>query len=111
MWNVFSEPFMNAAKIFPTQQKDVHTIIERCKQDNNILRLIVFGSSITSACNPWSDIDIYADMIEDKNFPSLGVYEVPVDKWTNFTVDEDLYREIKQGVTVYVRDAVGQSKV
>lgn len=37
----------------------------------------------------------------------IVVYVVPVDKWTNFTVDEDLYREIKQGVTVYVRDAVG----
>ena len=107
MWKVFSEPFKNAEKIFPTQQRDVYKIVKACKKDTNIQRVIIFGSSITPLCNPWSDIDVYADMLEDKNFPSLGVYEVPVDKWTNFTVDDELYKEIKQGVVVYERNSAG----
>lgn len=107
MWNVFSEPFKNAARIFPTQQKDVCEIIKRYSADSNVKKLIVFGSSITSACNPWSDIDIYVEMEENKNLPPSGVREVAVDVWTNFTVDKHLYSEIKKGVTVYERDAVG----
>lgn len=67
-------------------------------------KLIVFGSSITSAGNPWSDIDIYVEMDEDKNLPPTGVREVVVDVWTNFTVDKHLYSEIKKGVTAYGRD-------
>ena len=30
-----------------------------------INKIIIFGSSVTSACNPWSDIDIYIDFGEN----------------------------------------------
>lgn len=103
MWKVCSEPFMNANKIFPTQQRDVKKIIDACSQDSNITKIIIFGSSITSACNPWSDIDVYVEMKEDKQWPRIDVHEVPLDKWTNFMVDDNLYKEIKMGVTVYIR--------
>lgn len=104
MWRVVSEQFRNASRIFPTQQRDVYEIIRRYSSDINVKKLIVFGSSITSACNPWSDIDLYVEMDINKNLPPTGVRDVAVDVWTNFTVDKYLYNEIKKGVTAYERD-------
>ena len=106
MWRVCSEPFMNDKYIFPTQQRDVYKIIEECKKDENITKVIIFGSSVTSLCNPWSDIDVYMEMKEEKLMPVFRL-EVPVDKWNNFMVDEDLMEEINEkGVIVYERDVV-----
>ncbi|WP_083504310.1 nucleotidyltransferase domain-containing protein [Acetivibrio ethanolgignens] len=51
--------------------------------------MVVFGSSVTSACNPWSDIDIYVELDKDEviRAPKVGV---PVDVFTNFEVDTRL---------------------
>ena len=103
MWNVCSKPFKNAEYVFPTQQNDVFKIISAAKKDPNIKKVIVFGSSVTSACNPWSDIDVYFELNEDNpaNIDVCGI-EVPVDKWDNFSVDERLRKEIDEtGVVVY----------
>lgn len=67
---------MNANLIFPTQQHDVYHIIKICRQDPNIKKVVIFGSSVTSAC--------------------IWIKEVATDMWNNFTVDDDLYREIKE---------------
>lgn len=106
MWKVcVKEPYMNVEKIFPTQQKDVGKIIRVWKEDENIRKIIIFGSSVTSACNPWSDIDIYVEMQEKKKRPAVGIKEVPLDIWTNYDVDEELRKEImEKGVVVYERD-------
>lgn len=107
MWNVFSDYFMNAEKIFPTQQKDVYRIINEAKKYPETEKIIVFGSSVTSACNPWSDIDIYFQLSSPVicyNVVSKDV-EAPVDKWDNFTVSDELYKEIlENGVVVYERE-------
>lgn len=58
MWNVVCDNYMSANKIFPTQQRDVYHIIKICRRDLNINKVIIFGSSVTALCNPWSDIDI-----------------------------------------------------
>ena len=105
MWKVCSKPFKNVARIFPTQQRDVYTLIQSYTREPSVRRIIIFGSSITSACNPWSDIDVYVELDKEKNLPASGVTEVPVDLWTNYSVDKHLYSEIKKGVTVYVRNA------
>lgn len=55
MWGVVYDDYMNANLIFPTQQRDVYHIIKICRQDPNIKKVVIFGSSVTSACNPWSD--------------------------------------------------------
>lgn len=108
MWKVFSDPFMNDSKIFPTQQKDVKKIIDAYSKDSNVTKLIIFGSSVTSACNPWSDIDLYAELIENKNLPNVGLQDVALDAWTNYTVDSALMQEInKKGVVVYERNIAG----
>lgn len=103
-WKVcIQEPFLNCERIFPTKQKYVKQLLDVYRQDENVLSVVVFGSSVTSACNPWSDVDLYVTLAEEKRIPGCEV-ETSVDLWTNFTVDERLYREIqKKGVLVYKR--------
>ncbi len=107
MWNtVIKNPFLNCNLIFPTQQKDVATIVSSYSKDDNIQKIIIFGSSVTCLCNPWSDIDLYVEMKEKRRLGAFGSeVEAPLDKWTNFTVDEDLLEKIlNTGVVVFDRD-------
>lgn len=104
MWKIVSDEFLNADRIFPTQQKDVKKLIDVCSRDSNIRKIIIFGSSVTSACNPWSDIDVYFELRHDKKLPVIHNQEAVYDKWSNFTVDSVLLQEIlKTGVVVYER--------
>lgn len=106
MWKICvseKEQFMNVEKIFPTQQRDVSTLLNSFIANQQVKKVIVFGSSVTSACNPWSDIDVYVELTEDVSIrkPRVGV---PVDLWTNFDVDSRLLSEItEKGVLVYER--------
>ena len=103
MWNAVTEPFRNIHRIFPLKQKAVRDLIEVCRQDSNIKKIIIFGSSTTAACNPWSDIDVYFEMEhKPKHYPVIGNTKQSFDKWCNFTVSEELLEEInKKGVVVY----------
>ena len=97
--------FKNVNRIFPTQQSDVKEMIEVCKEDRNVKKIIIFGSSVTSRCNPWSDIDIYFEFEkEPQKYPSTGSATAVFDKWDNFNVNNELLHEIrKNGVVVYER--------
>ena len=45
----------------------------------------------------WSDIDIYFEMKEPpQRYPSIGSHTAVFDKWDNFSVDENLKREIDE---------------
>ena len=105
MWLAVTKPFKNINLIFPTKQKDVRKMIEVCKKDKNIQKIIIFGSSTTSLCTPWSDIDIYFEFKkEPKSYPSIGSNNAVFDKWDNFTVDDRLLDEIRNtGVVVFER--------
>jgi len=73
VWHIFAKPYQNITRIFPTQQADVGRMIDVCKNDPNIRKIIIFGSSVTPLCNPWSDIDIYFEMKEPpQRYPSIG---------------------------------------
>ena len=106
MWKVCVDAgkvFRNVELIFPTQQADVSKIIHVFSKVENVEKIIVFGSSVTAACNPWSDIDLFVQMDEEIRLrkPKTGV---PIDLWTNFDVDENLMEEINEtGVVVYER--------
>lgn len=106
VWHIFAKPYQNITRIFPTQQSDVGRMIDVCRNDPNIRKIIIFGSSVTPLCNPWSDIDIYFEMKEPpQRYPSIGSHTAVFDKWDNFSVDENLKREIdEKGVVVYERD-------
>ena len=105
MWRVVSEPFRNAALIFPTKQRAVKSMVDVCKEDKNVKRLIIFGSSVTAACHIWSDIDAYFEIEHEvDNLPLTGTDNQAWDRWSNFTVDNQLKEEILQtGVVVYDR--------
>lgn len=57
--------FSNQQYIFPTQQEYVLHLVQGAKNDPNVKRIIIFGSSVTAQCNPWSDIDAYFEIEED----------------------------------------------
>lgn len=104
-WLAVTKPFKNINHIFPTQQADVARMIDVCKEIPNIKKIIVFGSSVTPLCNPWSDIDIYFETQEEMpRFPSIASNTAVFDKWDNFSVDDELMDEInRKGVIVYER--------
>ena len=102
MWKAVAKLFMNIEKIHPHQQEAVGKMVELCKQDPNIKRVVIFGSSVRDDCRPDSDIDIYYEFKGNKtSWPSLGDMSI-WDKWDNFTVNRKLDYEIcRTGVTVY----------
>ena len=102
---VTEEHFDNQQYIFPTQQADVLHLVQCAKKDKNVKKIIIFGSSVTAQCNPWSDIDVYFEEEIDLPHFSFAWIEAAVDFWTNFTVDESLLAEIEaKGICVYSRD-------
>lgn len=59
-----SHSYKNVEKIFPLKQHTVEELIEHCKAHYpSITRIVIFGSSVTPACNPWSDLDVYLEGI------------------------------------------------
>lgn len=104
MWKIVTdEAYLNQELIFPTQQRDVNTLIQYFQKIPEIKQVRIFGSSVTSACNPWSDIDVFLDMSEYVPLRAPRV-AVPVDLWTNFDADDRFMREIEEkGVVVYER--------
>ncbi|MCH1942422.1 nucleotidyltransferase family protein [Holdemania massiliensis] len=104
MWKVFVEkPFKNCERIHPLQQKKVARMLEDFKQDNNIIKVIVFGSSVTVQCHNDSDLDLYVVLDQEKKVIK-NYYDFVYDLWTNFSVDTKLLKEIEQkGVIVYER--------
>lgn len=108
-WPVFiNDPFINCDRIYPTQQKKVKKIL-RCvpENENNVNKVIVFGSSTTAKYHSGSDVDVYFELDVDKHINGLPL-DVVYDLWTNYTADERLRKEIIQtGVTVYERNIAG----
>lgn len=103
---VIGEKFQNIEQIHPLQQWKVAELINDFKENPNILKLIIFGSSVTEACHAGSDVDFYVELKEDKKVMRKGHYhDFLYDQWTNFTTGERLMKIIeKNGVVVYERD-------
>ncbi|MBO6178725.1 MAG: nucleotidyltransferase domain-containing protein [Selenomonadaceae bacterium] len=93
----------NIEQISPQKQRDVVKMIEICSQDENIKKIIIFGSSVTDNCKNESDIDIYYEFkTVPRKYPTIKSHSAVFDKWDNFNVDENLKKEIySTGVVVY----------
>lgn len=100
-FKVITKRFLNADRIHPIMQKDVLSIIEDLKKDSNVVRITIFGSSVTSFVKSESDIDIYIELKENK-FVERTLIDHSADYWTNYTVTEQMLKEIKtKGVIIY----------
>lgn len=99
--------------IFPTKQKDVLKIIEYSQENPNILKTIIFGSSVTWSCSVSSDIDI-AVILEDHSDNEFGkvIHELTNRLNSEFDLinynrlDNDILKnEIdSKGVIIYARN-------
>ena len=109
IWKVcISDPFDNCEKIYPIQQKKVQQMISNLKDDTNVEKIIVFGSSVQDTCHTGSDVDFYIVLKQDRKIIFKETLSFIYDIWTNYTVDSRMYEEIKKkGVTVYERNIAG----
>ena len=105
IWNVcIKDPFINCRYVYPLQQPKVRAMIDAILSvDENVDRIILFGSSVTSRCTIRSDIDILAETPNE--FVPINKYLPFVyDLFTPQTISEDFKKEIyKTGVVVYDR--------
>ena len=108
-WRVcIQDPFKNCEKIYPIQQKKVKQMINNIKEDSNVEKIVVFGSSVQDTCHMGSDVDFYIVLKQDQKITFKKTLSFMYDIWTNYTVDSRMYEEItKKGVTVYERDIAG----
>ena len=106
VWKICIEkPFRNCRRIFPIQQKKVKKIIQCLEDNDNVLRIIVFGSSVTTLCHIDSDVDLYVELEHEQGHLIREPMDFVFDLWTNYTVDERMLKEIrKKGVVVYEKD-------
>lgn len=95
------DPFPHCESVFPVQQKKVRIIINRYSGIPQTRKIILFGSSVTTHCNVWSDVDVYVELSEDVPLSKKG-FDFDCDLWTTFTADDSLKNEImRTGLTVF----------
>lgn len=111
-WKVYHGcEFLNCNKIVPFQRKKVEALVRDLGRDENVEKIVVFGSSVTDQCHAGSDVDLYVQLKEDKKL-ILSPYYFTYDLWTSFNVDAGMMSEIeKKGVTVYERNIASQGRL
>lgn len=89
--------FPNANRVHPLMQNRIEKLIRELERDQNIRRMILFGSSLEFRCNSTSDIDLYIEKYDSEKklayFPEL---DCEIDIITNLKSDNKLYQEIEQ---------------
>ena len=99
---VVKEEFLNCKYIYPIQQRKVLELINYLKTNENVKKIIIFGSSVTNKCRAMSDVDIYIELKENQTKLIQRYFDFAFDLWTNYSVDDRLLNEIlKKGVVVY----------
>lgn len=108
-------------KIHPFKQNEVARLIQICENSQLVKKVVVFGSAITIACMPSSDIDIAIDW-HCKAYTTDGIlspdlmetmqriqknsqYNVDIlqlQDWHRF--DKSLQNSISEGVLIYERN-------
>lgn len=106
VWKVVVDrPFRNCKRLYPVQQRRVRQIIDYLAPNPNVVRITVFGSSVTKRCTVDSDVDLYVELEYDQSHLIREYMPFLFDLWTNYTVDVRMLREIeKKGVIVYEKE-------
>lgn len=106
-WKVcISNPFTNCERIYPIQQSGVRILIDYLAKNPNVEKITIFRSSIRPDCHIGSDIDLYVELQENENKLITRALPFVFDLWTNFTVDDQMLKEIQKGGVVYERNTV-----
>lgn len=66
--------FKHCNRVHPLMQERVQQVLEQLKKDENIQKIVLFGSSLEFRCSSYSDLDLY---IEKKN-PGIPLKQEPV---------------------------------
>lgn len=53
--------FTHCNRVHPLMQERVQRLLEDLKQDENIQKIVLFGSSLQFRCSSYSDIDLYIE--------------------------------------------------
>jgi len=97
----------NLQYVFPLMQRFVGEFVERNKGLPGLQRIVIFGSSVTWACNPWSDIDIFLEGVGEGTklwYPRGPSYDILRSDTFEPGVAEPILDDILvKGVIVYER--------
>ena len=102
--------FPNANRIHPLMQHRVEKILLEIRRDQNVHRLILYGSSLEFHCNSASDIDLYIEKYDpDQKLAFFPDLDCETDIITNLPPDNRLYQEImKTGLLLFERKQLYQ---
>nr|WP_300661867.1 nucleotidyltransferase domain-containing protein [uncultured Acetatifactor sp.] len=97
--------FQKANRVHPLMQARVEKLIYHFYQDENIRKMVLFGSSLDFRCNSYSDIDLYLEKKEkEKKTGPLPELDCDVDIIANLSSTSPLYREIEEtGLVLFER--------
>lgn len=103
-----SNPFLNCDKIHPLQQRKISELLSTLLPNDNIKKIVIFGSSVTNKCHMGSDVDIYIELMNNTKERLVNkLLPFKFDLWTNYMIDERLKKEINsKGVLIYGRNIV-----
>ena len=83
--------------VYKEMQRRVEKLIRELAKDQNIRRLILFGSSLEFRCGSNSDIDLYIEKYDpEKKLANLPECDCETDIITNLPPDNKLYQKIEQ---------------
>lgn len=98
-------------RVYPTKQDTVKAVYEALCSNPKVLRVILFGSSITEKCTSTSDLDICIETSANCTANEKGLISDAVHVAANQNCDiiwldditskERLYTEIRKGLTLY----------
>lgn len=97
--------FPNANRVHPLMQRRAEKLIQELGRDQNIRRLILFGSSLEFRCSSNSDIDLYIEKYDpEKKLAHIPELDCEIDIITNLPPDHKLYQQIEQtGLILFER--------
>lgn len=99
------EDFLNPNSIYPAAQRRVEKVIDSIRDNPNVLKIYVFGSSLTRQWTIYSDLDFYLVLKENQKKILQKPLTFDYDMLTNFNVDKDFLEKqiLNKGELVYER--------
>lgn len=97
--------FPNCNRVHPLMQKRVQRLSQILTRDDNIGRIVLFGSALEFRCSSYSDLDVYVEKIDvNKPLQEEPVLDCEVDIVFNLNEDNRLYKEIyRKGMLLFDR--------